>query len=129
MYKHKDWMRNVWKMEKAYWHNNGVFQKELEELQKLVPFSGTCKNKALETIRCLNSFYYDRYNNGHCNNRAKEAATVRRFMKRHGAPSHLKFIIAQRDSELEDACDWVIKKCHDIYMNVEKKSLVVEEVA
>jgi hypothetical protein len=115
MYKHQEWMKNL-DHSKSYWGNNGKFQVSADVLKPAVPGTGEAKNPIIEVFRNLVNFYYDRYNNGHCNPcRTKCAAPVRAFMKKHKAPRHLKFKINVTDSQLEESCDWVIAKCYELY--------------
>lgn len=61
------------KHEKTYWNNKGKYQKQSQFIWMLIPEMGEVKgyaqevNKALESARILNRFYYDIYNNGGCN--------------------------------------------------------------
>lgn len=51
-----------------YWGGNGKLQKELHRLyEKLVPAKGMADSREGELLRCINNFYYDKYNNGLCN--------------------------------------------------------------
>jgi len=116
MYRYKLWMIDAqWQQMGTYWGGKGKFRKEYDEMIKHIPGTGKANDPVIEIIRCLTNFYYDRYNNAHSNSRSEEATKVRRFMKKHGAPKHLKFIISQFNSELEASCDWVISKCYELY--------------
>lgn len=115
MYKHQSWMNDV-DHSNTYWGSNGKHQSMADVLSEEVPAMGESNNPSVEVFRNLQNFYYDRYNNGHCNPcRTKCAVPVRNFMKKHKAPSNLKFKIGVRDSELEETCDWVIAKCHELF--------------
>jgi hypothetical protein len=66
----------------TYWGDNGRFQKEYDEVSKLIPAVGEVedgkgKNKCLERLRRVCNAYYDVYNNG-CGNRN---ADIRYFLK------------------------------------------------
>lgn len=56
--------------EKTYWNNKGKYQKQSNFIWMLIPDMGEVKgydykvNQAIESIRILNRFYYDIYNNG-----------------------------------------------------------------
>ena len=53
---------------KTYWNDEGVYQKEHNELyEKLVPSSAEAETIHGELIRVANRFYYDYFNNGNCN--------------------------------------------------------------
>jgi len=120
MYKHQYWMKDL-DYSNAYWGSNGKYQKEIDVLSEQVPSMGEADHPVIEVIRNAQNFYYDRYNNGHCNPcRTKCAVPVRRFMKKYKAPSNLKFKIGVRDSELEESMDWVIAKAYELYKNEEK---------
>jgi hypothetical protein len=100
----------------TYWGSNGTHQVMADALAEKVPATGEALNRYIEVYRNLVNFYYDRYNNGHCNPcRTKCAVPVRAFMKKHKAPSEMKFKISMKDSELEESCDWVIAKLHELY--------------
>ncbi len=53
----------------TYWANNGKYQKLVDEVTKLIPTYGSCKDKgpALEALRVAINCYYDFWNNGLCN--------------------------------------------------------------
>lgn len=59
----------------SYWNGNGKYQHFAEELDALIPISGSVehprKNRALEKFRKARNCYYDLFNNGLCN-RARE---------------------------------------------------------
>lgn len=116
MYKHQCWMKDV-DYSNTYWEHNGKFQLSADVLSKEVPAMGEADHPIIEVYRNLVNFYYDRYNNGHCNPcRTECAIPVRRFMKKYKAPNHLKFKIDVTDSQLEESCDWVISKCHELFL-------------
>ena len=53
---------------KSYWSNNGVYQKQYDELyEQLVPSSGESDTIHGEMIRAVSRLYYDFCNNGNCN--------------------------------------------------------------
>lgn len=53
---------------KSYWDNNGVYQKEFDELfNELVPNSGDSETIHGELIRCASRLFYEYCNNGNCN--------------------------------------------------------------
>lgn len=115
MYKHQYWMKDL-DYSKSYWGSNGKYQAMADNLAKEVPAMGEANHPVIEVYRNMVNFYYDRYNNGHCNPcRTKCAVPVRAFMKKHKAPKNLKFKIGVYDSELEQACDWVIAKCDELF--------------
>ena len=112
MYKYIDWKmgrdKDGNKYHASYWSDNGKFQKEYEELHaKLVPAIGEANTVEGEALRQLVNFYYDRYNNGHCNSRPVPA--VRAFLKKTKAPAHLKCKIDMLDSELDETVDYVVE--------------------
>lgn len=59
--------------DKTYWNNKGKYEKVNDFVWMFIPLTGEVKgyaqevNKALESVRILNRFYYDIYNNGGCN--------------------------------------------------------------
>lgn len=115
MYRHQYWMKDV-NHEDTYWGNNGTHQEKLDELSKHVPGMGKASDPVIEVIRNLQNFYYDRYNNGHCNPcRTECAIPVRAFLKKHKAPSNMKFKIGIHDSELESTVDWIVHKCYELW--------------
>ena len=117
MYQHKDWMCDIPGYINTYWGNDGEHQEKAKMLQSMVPFMGESANPYIEVFRHASNFYYDRYNNGHCNpSRTAEAAPVRAFMKKHKAPAHLKFKVKILDSELESAMDWLVNICYELYL-------------
>lgn len=62
--------------EKSYWNGCGRFQYQANQLQKLIPHSGSVRNPEhtkLEKFRVASNCYYDLYNNG-LGNRSKEFA-------------------------------------------------------
>jgi hypothetical protein len=127
MYKHQYWMKDL-DHSTSYWGSNGTYQAQADVLSAEVPSVGEAKNPIIEVIRNMQNFYYDRYNNGHCNPcRTQCAAPVRRFMKKHKAPSNLKFKISVRDSELEESMDWVIAKAYELFTGEEVKKMIVPQ--
>lgn len=123
MYKHQEWMKDL-DHAFSYWGNNGWNQEMANLLKPHVPSHGKATHPAIEVFRNLQNFYYDRYNNGHCNPcKTKCAVPVRAFMKKHNAPSHLKFKIGVPDCGLEESCDWVIAKCYELFVNKEVKQV------
>lgn len=68
-------------MENTYWNDSGKFQKEFDELVKLMPMMGASEVKAGELIRAANRLAYDFYNNGMGNN----TSGALNFLKYHGA--------------------------------------------
>lgn len=61
-------------MENTYWNSNGKYQKNYEEMWKLVPPQGEViienndeLQEAIENIRQMARLYHDFYNNGCCN--------------------------------------------------------------
>lgn len=63
-----------------YWNNAGRYQTLADQLQALIPDSGSVaqprKNRALERFRVAVNAYYDLYNNGGCNRRS----TIRKYL-------------------------------------------------
>lgn len=115
MYKHQYWMKDTDHSD-TYWGNNGKHQDMADALKPEVPHMGKADHPAIEVFRNMQNFYYDRYNNGHCNPCKTECAIpVRAFMKKHKAPSYLKFKIGVFDTQLEEACDWIISKCYELF--------------
>lgn len=51
----------------TYCSNNGKYQEQAKELEKLIPISGRCAESYLELFRIAGNAYYDIYNNGGCN--------------------------------------------------------------
>ena len=70
-------------MENTYWNQSGKFQKEFDEIIKLMPGSGASDVLAGELIRCANRLAYDFYNNGMGNNTSGAV----NFLKHHSAIS------------------------------------------
>lgn len=65
-------------MQNTYWDRTGTHQNLVEQLNKLIPFTGEIKgskNKALEKFRKASNAYYDIFNNGGCN----RGASIRGF--------------------------------------------------
>jgi hypothetical protein len=92
----------------TYWCDKGKFQKEMDELHaKLIPPMGEASTVEGEVLRQLVNFYYDRYNNGHCNSRPVPA--VRAFLKKTKAPATLKCKIDMLDVELDETVDYVVE--------------------
>ena len=66
----------------SYWSGKGKYQKQYDELQKLIPRegpveNGMCKHKiSLERLRKAGNSYYDVFNNGGGN---RDASTVKFF--------------------------------------------------
>lgn len=95
-------------MENTYWNYKGTHQDVIEELNALVPTSGSVpsprKNKALEKFRRASNCYYDLYNNGLWNRAAE-------FRREFGIPSsHYKYF---------DGINWrFTKEMHEL---VERK--------
>lgn len=50
----------------SYWNNEGKYQKEYEELSKLIPDNGPAESVLVDLIRNISNCYYDHYNNGDC---------------------------------------------------------------
>ncbi len=58
----------VTQLGKSYWDENGVYQKEYDELYtQLVPDRGEADTVHGEMIRCVSRLFYDYCNNGNCN--------------------------------------------------------------
>lgn len=60
---------------KSYWNNKGVYQTELDELNKQIPVRGAADTLNGELVRAINRLYYDYCNNGNsnaCNVRVEE---------------------------------------------------------
>ena len=70
-------------MENTYWNHSGKFQKEFDEIIKLMPSNGNSDVLAGELIRSANRLAYDFYNNGMGNNTSGAV----NFLKRHSAIS------------------------------------------
>ena len=66
----------------SYWSGEGKYQKQYDELQKLIPREGPvergmCKHKiSLERLRKASNCYYDVFNNGGGN---RDASTAKFF--------------------------------------------------
>lgn len=59
-------------MQQSYWDSTGKFQIFIEQLQGMIPASGSVefarsKNKKLERFRTASNAYYDLFNNGGMN--------------------------------------------------------------
>ena len=60
--------KNTTELGNSYWSNNGVYQKQFDELyKKFVPASGEADTIHGEMIRAVNRLTYDFCNNGNCN--------------------------------------------------------------
>jgi len=60
--------KQITKLGKGYWDNNGAYQKEYDELYtQLVPAKDKSKTVHGEMIRCVSRLFYDYCNNGNCN--------------------------------------------------------------
>jgi len=70
-------------MENTYWNGQGKFQKEFDEIIKLMPPSGNSDVLAGELIRSANRLAYDFYNNGMGNNTSGAV----NFLKHHSVIS------------------------------------------
>jgi hypothetical protein len=70
-------------MENTYWNHQGKFQKEFDEIIKLMPGYGNSDVLAGELIRSVNRLAYDFYNNGMGNNTSGAV----NFLKHHSAIS------------------------------------------
>ena len=56
-----------------YWNGRGKHQKEYDALKdRLVPAVGSADTHAGELLRCIGNLYYERYNNGDCNDLSEE---------------------------------------------------------
>ena len=73
----------------TYWNSKGKYQKEWDNLwKKLVPPEGEAETYHGEALRCMGRFYYDRYNNGNCNDTSYE----KRFLNQYFRHEHLDII-------------------------------------
>lgn len=64
----------------TYWSNKGKYQKQYNIFyKKLVPQSGKAKTTDGELLRCISRFYYEKYNNGFCNDKSYEIAYVNSY--------------------------------------------------
>jgi hypothetical protein len=52
---------------KSYWENEGIYQKELDELNENMPARGSADTLNGELVRAVNRLYYDYCNNGNGN--------------------------------------------------------------
>ena len=72
-------MNSTFFAERNYWNNTGRYQGLANQLQALIPDSGSVnqprKNRALEAFRVAVNAYYDIFNNGGGNRRS----TVRKY--------------------------------------------------
>lgn len=68
-------------MENTYWSGKGRYQREFDEIIKLMPMMGNSEVLAGELIRAANRLAYDFYNNGMGNN----TSGAINFLAHHGA--------------------------------------------
>lgn len=76
-------------MENTYWNHSGKFQKEFDEIIKLMPLMGASDVLAGELIRAANRLAYDFYNNGMGNNTSGAV----NFLQHHSAISEENYDI------------------------------------
>jgi hypothetical protein len=94
----------------TYWNNNGKFQKEYEKLyEQLVPKEGEAPTQEGELLRCISQFYYDRYNNGHCNNMSYAMKIVNSFLKQEKNAPAKAIKYKMLDKDLDDVVDYIVK--------------------
>lgn len=100
--------------EPKYLNGRGKYQKEHDELRaELVPPTGKAETPAGEILRCIDSFYHERYNNGHRNPRIAEARYATVFLRQHGW-NGTSVTISMLDSELDRVVDFIIEKILEI---------------
>jgi hypothetical protein len=94
----------------TYWNGEGKHQEMYDNLwQLLVPARGEANTMEGEMLRIAGNFYYDRYNNGHCNPcRTKPAQRVRDYMRRNKLNLWSDFKVNVSDWLLDEAMDQLI---------------------
>jgi hypothetical protein len=93
----------------TYWDHKGKYQKEYEKLSaKLVPQSGKAPTYEGELLRCLGNFYYDRFNNGHCNDKSQEKRVVNTFLRRRADAPVKSISYRMLDKDLDAVVDYVM---------------------
>lgn len=96
----------------TYWNGTSKFYKEYRTLHtELVPFMGKAQTRIGNLLRAMGNFYSDRYNNGHCNNKHAEAATMNRALKSFGfGKKYIRVKYSMLDSELDEVMDFLMEK-------------------
>lgn len=64
----------------TYWNDNGKYQEERSELNKLIPDYGYTSNAYLNLYLITLNVYYDVYNNGGCNLEDTYAESIEKYM-------------------------------------------------
>lgn len=107
-YPYKEWMSRHGLYQATYWSGKGKYQAEFDKLHaELVPGMGDAATVEGQMLCYAANFYYDRYNNGHCNpGRTREGALVDHYMKRNGLKG--RFIVNQFNDDLDAAMDELV---------------------
>jgi len=92
----------------TYWSGKGKYQKEHDRLyKKLVPRSGKSKSTYGELLRCISRFYYEKYNNGFCNDKSYEIEYVNSF--RWDENLDIEISEKMSDKELDETVDKIVE--------------------
>ena len=110
--------------EPTYWDNAGKYQKEYDKLySRIVPAQGEAATPDGELLRMISRFYYDRFNNGHCNNMTAEKNYVSAWLRRQkGAPVR-SISYKMLDKDLDAVVDFIMEYLIGKYAEVFDKRM------
>ena len=91
----------------TYWNEKGKYQKLYDKLlDKLVPYRGMSKTTTGEALRCLSRIYYERHNNGDCNDKTYEYTYLNEWLYDQKLKGELSNSIKKHLEEiLHPSCD------------------------
>lgn len=93
----------------TYWCEKGKYQKEYELLHKrMVPAQGKAGTPEGELLRCVVNFYYDRFNNGHCNDKSYEKKYVSSWLRRQKDAPVKSISYKMLDKDLDAVVDFIL---------------------
>ena len=96
--------------EPTYWEEKGKYQAEYNKLYaKHVPASGESATKEGELLRMISRFYYDRFNNGHCNDRSEEKKYVNSWLRRQKNAPVKSISYNMLDKDLDRVVDFIVE--------------------
>ena len=96
------------KYKPTYWNGKGKYQKEYNMLYaELVPSKGKAETTDGELLRCISRFYYEKYNNGFCNDMSYEIAYVNSYAWDADLDIHISTKMGEK--QLDETIDKIIE--------------------